>query len=52
MTAKTNTENLRQYKTRFCLIVEQTLAFDSSTDSEREVKNVFPDFRQIAYYKL
>ena len=31
MTTTTNAENLRQYKSRFSLIVEQILTFPSST---------------------
>ena len=31
MTTKTNAENVRQYKSRFSLTVEQILAFASST---------------------
>ena len=36
----TNAENLRQYESRFSLIVEQILAFASSTNLVREVKTV------------
>ena len=36
----TNAENLRQYESRFSLIVEQILAFASSTNMVREVKTV------------
>ena len=36
----TNAENLRQYEIRFSLIVEQILAFASSTNLVREVKNL------------
>ena len=48
MATATNAENLRQYKSRFYLIVEQILAFDSSTKLVREVKNLSPNFKQIA----
>ena len=39
----TNAENLRQYEIRFSLIVEQILAFASSTNLVREVKNLLPN---------
>ena len=48
MTVIANTEILRQYKSRFFLIVEQVLVFDSSHNMVKEVKNVFPNFKQIA----
>ena len=44
MTAKTKTaiaEKLRHYKSKFPLIVEQALAFASTSNFAREVKNVF-----------
>ena len=44
----TNAENLRQYKSRFFLILEQILAFVSSTNLVKEVKNLPPNFKQIA----
>ena len=47
MTAITNDENLRQYKIRFSLIVEQKLAFASYPNALREVKNLSPNFKQI-----
>ena len=37
MTAATNAENLRQYKIRFSLILEQILAFVSRPNKIREV---------------
>ena len=49
MSATTNAENLRQYKIRFSLIVEQTLAFTSSPNMVREKKNLSPNFKQIAW---
>ena len=48
MTMSANAENLRQYKSRFSLIVEQTLAFASSARLVREVKNLLPNFKRIA----
>ena len=48
MSVKTNAENLRQYKTRFALIVEQILAFTSSPNMVREIKSLSPNFKQIA----
>ena len=44
MTTSTNAENLRQYKSRFSLIVEQIQAFPSSTNLAREVKNLSLNF--------
>ena len=43
-----NAENLRHYKIRFSLIVEEILAFASSPNVVREVKNLYADFKQIA----
>ena len=48
MTATTNAENLRQNKIRPSLIAEQILAFASSSNMVREVKNLSPNFKQIA----
>ena len=48
MTTTTNAENLRQYKSRFSLIVEQILLLASSINLVREVKNLFPDFNRLA----
>ena len=39
MTAITNTDNLGQYKSRISFILEQKLAFTSSSNLVREVKN-------------
>ena len=49
MTATTNAENLLQYKVRFSLIVEQIIAFASSPKMFREVKDLSPNFKQIAW---
>ena len=43
MTAITNAENLQCDKIEFSLIVEKILAFVSSTNSVREVKNFSPN---------
>ena len=43
MATPTNAENLRQYKSRFSLIVEQILAFPSNTNFFRIVKNLSPN---------
>ena len=48
MTTTTHAENLRQYKSRFSLIVEQILPFASSTNLIREVKSLSPNFKRIA----
>ena len=47
MTTATNAENLRQYKSKFFLIVEQILAFAWSTNFIREVKNLSRNFKRI-----
>ena len=44
----TDAENLRPYKSRFSLIVEQILAFASSTNLIRGVKSLYPKFKRIA----
>ena len=49
MTETTNAENLRQHKIRFYLIVEQILAFASSPNMVREVKNMSPNFKKVAW---
>ena len=49
MTATTNTEKVRQCKIRFSLIAEQTLAFALDPNMVREVKQLFPNFKQIAW---
>ena len=48
MAVTENTENLRQYKIKFRLIVEQIRAFASSPNMVREVKNLPPNFKQVA----
>ena len=48
MTALTNAKNVRQYKIKFYLIVEQILAFASCPNMVREVYNLYPIFKQIA----
>ena len=48
MAETTNAENLRQYKIRFSLIVEQILAFTSGPNMVRELKNLSPNFEKIA----
>ena len=47
MTTPTNAENL-QYKSRFSLIVEYILPFNSSTNLVRELKNFSSNFKRIA----
>ena len=42
-----NAENLRQYKSRFSLIAELILAFDSIPNMVREVKKLPPNFKRI-----
>ena len=48
MTTTTNAENLRQYNSRFSLIVEQILDFPLSTHLLGKVKNLSPNFKRIA----
>ena len=48
MTTTTNAENLCQYKSRYSPIVEHILAFASSTNFVREVKNLSPNVKRIA----
>ena len=48
MTATPNAENLRQNKIRFSLILEQILAFASSSGMVLDVKNLSPNFKQTA----
>ena len=48
MTTTTNPENLRQYKNKFSLIVEQILAFAWRTNLVSEVNNLSPNFKRIA----
>ena len=45
MTTTTNAENLRQYKSRFSLIIEQILAFPSSLQISNELHNDALDYR-------
>ena len=40
MTTAANAKNLRQYKKIFSLILEQILAFPSSTNLGRKIKNL------------
>ena len=47
-TANTNATTLRQHKIRFYLNVEQKLAFTSSPNMVREVKNLSPNFKKTA----
>ena len=47
MITTTNTENFRQYKSGFSLIVEQVLVFTSNTNLVKEVKNLSPNFKRI-----
>ena len=47
MTTTTNAKNLRLYKKRFPLIVEQKMVFVSSANFAREVKNLPPNFERI-----
>ena len=53
MTATLTGENLGQFKNNFSLILEQILAFASRHNMVREVKDLSPDFKQIAcrYFK-
>ena len=47
MTVITNTGNLLQYESRFSLIVELILVFDSIPNMVRKVKYLPPNFKQI-----
>ena len=47
MITTTNTENFRQYKSGFSLIVEQVMVFTSNTNLVKEVKNLSPNFKRI-----
>ena len=51
MTTITNAEHLRQHKSRLSLIVEQILAFASSTNLVGEVKNVFRNWMCFLRWK-
>ena len=46
----TNDENLRQYKSTFSLTLEQTVDFALSTNLVRNVKNMSPNSKQIAWW--
>ena len=48
MTTPANVENLRQYRSRFSLVAKQILAFASSTNLGRELKDLSPNFKRIA----
>ena len=47
MTATTNAKNLRQYKIKFSVILEQILAFALSLNIVREVKNLSGNFKKV-----
>ena len=51
MTTTTIAENLRQYKSRLLLTVEQILTFTSSTNLVGEVKNVSPNWMCFLRWK-
>ena len=51
MTTTTVAENLRQYKSRLLLTVEQILTFTSSTNLVGEVKNVSPNWMCFLRWK-
>ena len=48
MATGAKTKDLRQYKSRFSLIVDQVLAVASSINLVRKVKNLAPNFKQRA----
>ena len=48
MTKTRNAENLRQNKSRLSLVVEEIMAFASSTNLVGEIKNLAPNFKRIA----
>ena len=48
MSATTNVGNLQQCEIRFSLITEQVVAFALHPNMVSEVKNVSPNFKQIA----
>ena len=52
MTAPINAESFRQYRIRFSLIVEQILAFTSSPNMVREVKNLYPNLKLLLDHLL
>ena len=47
MKTTANVENLRQYKNRYSLIVEETLTFLSGSNLVKEVKNSSSTFKRI-----
>ena len=47
MTTTANAKKFRQYKSRLSLIAEQILAFPSSANLVRKVKNLSPNFKRI-----
>ena len=47
MKTTTDAEILRQYKSKFSLIIEEILAFPSRTNLVRNVKNLSPNFKRI-----
>ena len=49
MAATRNAENLREYKIRFSLIVEEILAFASGPNMVRELKRMSPNFKEIVW---
>ena len=48
MTTTINAENLRQYKSRVFLVIEQILVFALNTNLIMEVENLPPNFKPIA----
>ena len=48
MVFSTNGENVRQYKIRSFLIVEQILAFATNNNFVKEFKNFSPNFERLA----
>ena len=53
MTSTTNAENLKQYKSKFSLTIEQILAFASSINFVREVKNSPPNlYNDVLHYTM
>ena len=48
MTAITITKNISHYNSRFSLVVEQILAFASRINLGTEIKNKFPNFKQVS----
>ena len=52
MTVMTNAKSLRQYKGGFSLIVEKALVFPWSPNMIGELKNLSPNFKQIAWRRF